>query len=242
MKYVCVFAHPDDEMRCLGTLLRLRDAGHEFAFVTITTGDKGLPYHPPEEQQRAAAIRTVEMQEVAAYFDAEYLSLAREDGFVIEDAELRADLIRTLRKVGAEVVFTHWTTDYNPDHVVTAKLVTDSALLAPLSSFAPSPGVLAHAPRIWYVDPGPGHGFEATHFVAFGPEHADRKAELIRRHRSQMDVMRELSGGEDYADQMAEQDRFTGRRLLVANAESFRPCLTERRIPWPSDLPGQLSS
>ncbi|GAA0580417.1 PIG-L family deacetylase [Kribbella sandramycini] len=240
MKYVCVFAHPDDEMRCLGTLLRLHAAGHELAFVTITTGDKGLPFHPPEDQARAAEIRTAEMQEVAAHFDAEYISLGREDGFVIEDADLRADLIRTLRHLNAEVLFTHWTTDYNPDHTLTAKLTTDAALLAPLSSFAPTPNPLPHTPRIWHVDPGPGHAFEPTHFVAFTPTQATRKAALIRLHRSQMDVMRTLSGGEDYADHQADHDRTTGRRLQVPHAESFRPSLTDRRIPWPSDLPPQL--
>ncbi|ADB33540.1 LmbE family protein [Kribbella flavida DSM 17836] len=239
MRYVCVFAHPDDEMRCLGTLLRLHEAGHEIAFVTLTAGDKGLPFHPPDQQAKAAEIRAVEMRSVAAEFDAGYVCLDREDGFAFEDAQLRRDMITVLRQLRAEVVFTHWTTDYNPDHALTAKLVTDGALLAPLASFAPGTAPLPAAPRIWYVDPGPGHCFEATHFVAYSPVHADRKAALIRRHRSQMEVMRELSG-EDYADHLLEYDRVTGRRLMAGPAEAFRPCLTERRIPWPSDLPGRL--
>ncbi|MFC0629153.1 PIG-L deacetylase family protein [Kribbella deserti] len=236
MRYVCVFAHQDDEMRCLGTLLRLHEAGHEIAFVAVTNGDKGLPYAPDED---ATAVRDKEMRTVAQAFDAEYLCLGREDGYTYDDPELRRDLLAAIRTTRADVLLTHWTTDYNADHVVTAKAVTDAALFANLASFETTPAPLPAVPRIWYVAPGPGYGFEATHFVELGPAHADRKAELIRYHRSQMDVMRQLSGT-DYADQLADLDRVTGNRLMAGPTEAFRPCLAERRIPWPSDLPGRL--
>jgi hypothetical protein len=67
------------------------------------------------------------------------------------------------------------------------------------------------------------------------------KTELIRRHVSQMAVMRELRGY-DYADEMAMETHRQGARFMVAHAEAFRPCLAERRIPWPSDLPGALDA
>jgi LmbE family N-acetylglucosaminyl deacetylase len=239
MTYVCVFAHPDDEMRCLGTLLRLHEQGQHIAFVAVTAGDKGLPFDP--DPSRAAVVRAGEMQSVAAAFDAPYVCLDREDGFLYDDATVRRALIVALRQLSAEVVFTHWTSDYNPDHVVTAQLVVDAALFSTLGPFADGAEALAAVPRIFHVDPGPGYGFEATHFVELGPEHTRRKAELIRLHHSQMDVMRELSG-EDYADQMARADALTGSRLMVAAAEAFRPSLAERRIPWPSDLPGRLGA
>ncbi|WP_328991661.1 PIG-L family deacetylase [Kribbella sp. NBC_01245] len=252
MKYVCVFAHQDDEMRCLGTLLRLREAGHEIAFVTVTKGDKGLPYVLEAD---AVGVRDEEMRSVAAAFDAEYVCLGREDGYTYDDPGLRRDLLAAIRSTRADVLITHWTTDYNADHVVTAKAVTDAALFANLASFPTDPTTafataasaeiamdaapLGAVPRIWYVDPGAGYGFEATHFVELSPGHASRKAELIRYHRSQMDVIRQLSGT-DYADQLADLDRLTGNRLMAGPTEAFRPCLAERRIPWPSDLPGRL--
>jgi hypothetical protein len=52
-----------------------------------------------------------------------------------------------------------------------------------------------------------------------------------------MGVLRKLRG-RDYADEMIDEDRLQGARLTVGYAEAFRPCLAERRIPWPSDLPG----
>jgi len=41
MKIVTVFAHQDDEMRCLGTLLRLREVGHLIAMVCVSSGKQG---------------------------------------------------------------------------------------------------------------------------------------------------------------------------------------------------------
>jgi LmbE family N-acetylglucosaminyl deacetylase len=241
MRYACVFAHQDDEMRCLGTLLRLHKEGHEIAFVTLTNGNKGLPFSGPESQERAVAVRDGEMRTVAAAFDAPYLCLGREDGFLYDDEPLRRDLIAALRTVDPDVVFTHWRNDYNDDHVVTAKAETDTALWTNLPSFEPQVPANDHVPRIFYVDTGAGYDFEATHFVALAPEDVARKAELIRVHASQMDVMRQMRG-EDYADEMAAADRVTGARLMTTHAEAFRPCLAERRIPWPSDLPRQLAA
>jgi LmbE family N-acetylglucosaminyl deacetylase len=237
MNVVCVFAHQDDEMRCLGTLLRLAEADAMISFVCVTNGDRGLAFDEGDSRERAARVRDGEMRSVAEHFDARYECLGYGDGTLYESAELRGKLIDVLRRLGAELVFTHWTTEYNPDHVVTAKAVTDAALFTNLGSFEPGTPPLAQVPRIYYVNPGDGYGFEATHFVALSDEHVQRKVELIRRHHSQMDVMRQLRG-HDYADEMVDEDRRQGSRLMVGHAESFRPCLGERRIPWPSDLPG----
>lgn len=239
MIYACVFAHPDDEMTCLGTLLRLHEAGHQLVFITVTPGDKGLPFDDASAQRSATDIRAAEMQQVAARLDADYYCLSGEDGFTYDHAELRAEMINTLRRTGADVIFTHWTSDYNADHVVTAKLVTDACLFTTLGSFAPGEPPLENVPRIFHVDPGAGYDFEATHFVELSEDLTRHKSEIIRLHDSQMGVMRHLAG-EDYADQRARADRLTGARMLSYAAEAFRPSLAERRIPWPTDLPGPL--
>jgi N-acetylglucosamine malate deacetylase 1 len=239
MNVVCVFAHQDDEMRCLGTLQRLAEVGATISFVCVTTGNKGLAFDEDPSGERAAQVRETEMRSVAEYFGATYLCLGHDDGALFDGPELRREIIVALRQLGAQLIFTHWTSEYNDDHVVTGKAVTDAALFTNLPSFVPESAALSQVPRIFYVNPGEGYGFEATHFVALPDGHAQRKAELIRKHDSQMRVMRQLKG-HDYADEMADEDRRQGARLMVDHAESFRPCLAERRIPWPADLPGPL--
>jgi len=239
MNVVCVFAHQDDEMRCLGTLQRLAEQGASIDFVCVTNGDKGLSFAEGDSRALAAQTRASEMQTVVDAFGGRYECLGYEDGALYPGPDLRRHLIHVLRRFGADLVFTHWTSEYNSDHVVTANAVTDAALYTNLSSIEPSVPALAGVPRIYYVNPGDGYGFESTHFVELSEQHVRRKAELIRLHHSQMDVMRQLRG-HDYADEMFDEDRRQGLRLMTECAESFRPCLAERRIPWPSDLPGAL--
>jgi LmbE family N-acetylglucosaminyl deacetylase len=239
MNVACVFAHQDDEMRCLGTLQRLAEAGATISFVCVTNGNKGLAFDEGSSDERAAKVRDTEMRSVAEYFGATYHCLGFDDGVLFDGPDLRRKLIVVLRQVRAQVIITHWTSEYNDDHVVTGKAVTDAALFTNLASFVPESAPLAEVPRIFYVNPGEGYGFEATHFVALSDQHAKHKAELIRMHDSQMKVMRQLKG-HDYADEMADEDRRQGARLMVDYAESFRPCLAERRIPWPTDMPGPL--
>jgi LmbE family N-acetylglucosaminyl deacetylase len=240
MKIVTVFAHQDDEMRCLGTLLRLREVGHLIAMVCVSSGNKGLAFGNADDQARAAAVRAAEMRAVADELGAEYHCLDREDGFVWEDAALRRELIALLRELGAELILTHWATDYNSDHMATANAVVNAALFVNLPSFEPSTPALENVPAIFHVNPGDGYGFEATHFVELDDELAETKARLVRLHVSQMAVMRQLRG-RDYADDMDDEDRRQGARLMVDRAESFRPCLSERRIPWQSVLPGPIT-
>lgn len=238
MKIVTVFAHQDDEIQCLGTLLRMRAAGHTVAMVCTSSGNKGLPFADSDTHQ-AGAVRDSEIRAVAAELGAEYRCLDRDDGMVWEDSELRRELITVLRELKAELIFTHWTTDYNSDHTETAKAVVNASLWTNLQSFEPSVPAIRDVPGIFHVNPGPGYGFEPTHFVELDDELANEKARIGRLHVSQMAVMKQL-GGRDYVDQTEGRDRTQGERLMVTRAESFRPCLFERRIPWQSILPGPI--
>ena len=106
-----------------------------------------------------------ENEAVAAELSARYVCLDHEDGFLSEGPDLRHELIDTLRLLQPDVVFTHWRQDYNDDHVVTSKAVTDAALFVSIPSFLSQHPALPRPPAIFYVDPGRGYGFEGTHFV-----------------------------------------------------------------------------
>jgi LmbE family N-acetylglucosaminyl deacetylase len=232
-----VIAHQDDEQGCLGTLLRLRaERDARITFIAVTNGDKGASWDPDKPLEEVARTRDAEMRAVAAELDADYVCLGRPDGFLLDDAALRLDLIEALRAAKAELVFTHFTEDYNNDHVVTARVACHAALLSEIASVRTTSPALAHAPAIFHMSPGDGYGFDGTHFVVLDEATAERKAFILRRHASQMEVMRQLRGV-DYADLTRDADRARGARLVQPYAEVFRPCLMERRIPTASLLP-----
>src|SRR5258706_337979 len=130
MRVVSIMAHADDEMRCLGTLLKCRARGDQLSFVTLTDGSKGFVQQPSIARAEAAAIRAAEMGALAAALGAEYVNLGEPDEFLYDTPELRLRLIDVIRATQADVVFTHYHEDYNLDHVTTNILVRQAAMQA----------------------------------------------------------------------------------------------------------------
>ncbi len=237
MNVTCVFAHQDDERTCMATLLRLRrERDVRITMVIVTNGELGATWEPERPLAEVAKVREREMGAVAAAVDAEYVCLGRRDGFLFEDAELRAELTEVLRAAGTDLVFTHALEEYNDDHVVTGRATRQAALAAEIASIRTDSAALAKAPGIFHIDPGPGYGFEPTHFVPFDEDIAREKARILALHESQTAVMGELFGS-DWVELTLAGDRVRGARLPAPYAEGFRPCLLERRIPTADMLP-----
>ena len=236
MNIVHVGAHQDDEGHTLGTLLKYRrQGGHRITFICTTNGDKGMTFSPEVPFVEAAAIRDREMRAVAAALDARYICLGAPDEFLYDTAEMRMKLIDALRECQADLIFTHWTNDYNLDHTTTARLVFQASMNSIVASMQSAHPALSTTPKIFYWDVGDGFDFEGTHFVEIDEELAREKARIIRLHQSQMEVMKKI--GPDFADLLMERARVTGQRVGVPYAEAFRPCLASRRTPLANMLP-----
>lgn len=236
MKIVCIGAHQDDEMHCLGTLLKYRRRGDEIGFVCVANGDKGASWDTNARPDEIAALRDTEMRRVAAALDADYICLDQPDGFIADSTELRLQMIEAVRRLRADVIFTHWASDYIPDHTETGRIAEHAALYAQIASVRTGSAALETAPAIFYMHPGDGYGFEPTHFVELEADILAEKLRILRLHESQMAVMRSLRGY-DYADIMEADARRQGARVMRSFAESFRPCTMERRTPLANLLP-----
>ncbi len=186
MKVLFVGAHPDDEMSCLGTLLLYRRRGDQIALVCATNGDKGMSDDPSFPLAECARIRDLEMREVAHELAAEYDCLGEPDEALFDTWENRLKMIEAVRRARPDVVFTHFSQDYNLDHTATSALVFQSTLLAQIASVTTQSPAIAKVPAIFYVDPGPGFGFEATHFVEID-EAAAREARRLMGYAQKPD-------------------------------------------------------
>ncbi len=236
MNVLFVGAHPDDEMSCLGTLLLYRRRGDTLSLVCTTNGDKGMSDDPEFPHEECARIRDGEMRRVARELGASYACLGEPDEALYDTWENRLKLIEAVRRARPDVVFTHFTEDYNLDHTTTSTLVFQSTLLSQIASVRTESPALPRVPPIFYVDPGPGFGFEATHFVEIDEEAVREARRLMGLHQSQMDVSRRLLG-KDYRDSIEDRKRAAGERVGVPFAEAFRPCLASRRTPLAGLLP-----
>jgi len=129
--------------------------------------------------------------------------------------------VNTIRQCKADVIFTHFSPDYNVDHMTVSELVRQCALHAILASTHTEAPPLPSSPAVFLVEPSSGFGFEPTHYVDITLV-IERKRELARCHKSQDDAFHAaLHKGLD--DWILENTRYRGAQSGVEHAEAFRP-------------------
>ncbi|MBI4340283.1 MAG: PIG-L family deacetylase [Chloroflexi bacterium] len=102
-----IFAHPDDEIGCAGTIASWIKGGTEVCFVLCTNGDKGTEdlEMPPE---RLAVVRAQEQRNAATSIGVQDLvMLGYPDGGLEDTQEFRGRLVKEIRRFRPQVVFTH---------------------------------------------------------------------------------------------------------------------------------------
>ena len=234
LSVVVVDPHQDDEMNCLGTLLKCRERGDVVTMVAVSSGEKGGWYlNLPQEQ--VAEARRDEASRVAEGLGGEYVCLGAEDMFIQDTPELRMSLVRVLRRVAADVVITVPPNDYSLDHVTTSQVATQAALLSAVPTLKTDEPALRRPPALFFMDTITGLDSQPTVYVDI-TEQFERKCELLRLHDSQMVNLKNFAGFDlaEYADVV---NRFRGLQVGVAYAEGFRPAMRNPLIRAGAILP-----
>ena len=114
LRILILGAHPDDaEFHAGGLATIYGSLGHVVKIVSLTNGDAG---HHQMHAQALAARRRGEMLAAAARIGAQAEMWAHPDGFLEPTLDLRRQVIRELRRFQPDLVLTHRTNDYHPDH------------------------------------------------------------------------------------------------------------------------------
>ncbi len=106
-RVLVIFPHPDDEVTVAGTLMKLKDEGHEIQMVCLTRGEKGKSSGIEDEVQ-LANLRTEEMQEAADLIGADQLHLKN-----YPDSGLEKIGLDSLKEIVARLIF-----EINPDVLI----------------------------------------------------------------------------------------------------------------------------
>lgn len=219
MNVVAVMAHQDDEMRCLGTMLKCRARGDRLFFVTVTDGSGGFVQQPDISREEGARIRHEEMSALAAAAGAEFVNIRERDEYLYDTPAVRHAVIEALRRTGADLVFTHWHDDYNLDHTTTYSLVRHCAMHACLPMVATASKPLARHPAIFCVEPHGPIPFPGTHYVDITP-FEDAKIELLKNHRSQETAM-QMAVHAGFDRLCRRPDAYWGEKVGCEYAECF---------------------
>ena len=240
MNILAIGAHPDDvETMCAGTLAKYASQGHKVFIATATSGNIGSATHTMEE---IAAIRKQEAANSAALIGAEYICLDYDDEMFYETKEVRLAFINLVRYCKADVIFTHSLHDYNPDHMLTSKIINDIAVMIPIAHLKTESEPYDVIPSIWMWEPVAGMGFQPTDYVDITDFYAT-KMQMLNCMESQKAWMAanyaSLEGDEErFFDTIRIMSEFRGMQAGVKYAEGFvramdgfRTRMTERVLP-----------
>ncbi len=223
LSVVSVGAHQDDELGCLGTLIRYRDQGCRITTVSVSNGDKGGQHDPTLPHEVVARTRIDEATRVAAKLGGKYFCLGLEDGFVFDSRETRLALAQILRAAEADVVLTLPPSDYNNDHVMAGQIALHASLIAAINVIDTGSPPLVRAPSVLFMDTIVGLDFQPTHYVDITDQFPE-KERLLRLHDSQMRSQPNITGW-DLVTHAEVVGRFRGQQCGVRYAEGFRPVL-----------------
>jgi LmbE family N-acetylglucosaminyl deacetylase len=234
MNVVSVMAHQDDELVCLGTMLKMRERGDKLHFICCTDGCFGIAQHPEMGREEAAAIRDTEMRELADRLGASYTCLGEQDVFLCDTPRVRFRLLSAMRAAKPDVVFTHFSPDFNVDHMTVNTLVRQCAMamgLATVHTEAPP----CDSPAVFLVEPSGTFEFDATHYVDVTAQ-TDEKMALAALHRSQDELFR-IWHGYGLGEYVTRCALRRGEEAGVEHAEAIRPMLARKLVKAHQVLP-----
>lgn len=149
LRLLILGAHPDDaEFHAGGLSALYRRQRHAVKFVSLTNGEAGHHLrHGPE----LVAIRKAEAHAAAAVIGAECEVWDHADGQLLPSLELRWQVIAEMRRYRPDLVLTHRTNDYHPDHRAVGHVVRDASYLIGVPRLVPDVPILGRAPVIAYL-------------------------------------------------------------------------------------------
>jgi LmbE family N-acetylglucosaminyl deacetylase len=178
-------AHPDDaEFHAGGLILRYRELGRPVRIVSVTNGAAGHHRLEPDELTRT---RRAEAEAVSRLSGAEFHVWDFPDAQLLPTLEVRERIIREIRRYAPDLVLTHRTNDYHPDHRAVGQAVQDASYLIRVPLVARDTPALRRDPVVAYMAdlftrPCP---LRPDFVLDIGP-YVDRIVGLLACHQSQV--------------------------------------------------------
>ncbi len=149
LRLLILGAHPDDaEVHSGGLAAIYRQLGHDVRIVSVTNGDAG---HHVMRGEELANRRRAEAAAAGNVIGATYITWDHHDGTLQPTLDVRHQVIREIRTYKPDLVLTHRTNDYHPDHRAVGNLVRDASYMVTVPAVVPDVPVLRKDPVVAYM-------------------------------------------------------------------------------------------
>jgi len=177
-------AHPDDaEYHMGGTMSLYRQGGHRVKVVSVTNGESG---HHLVSGPELVARRREELQAATGYIGAECEVWDNPDGRLQPTLELRAQIIAEIRRLQPDLLVTHRTNDYHPDHRAVGQAVQDASYMVTVPAVVPEVPALRKDTVVAYMTDHFTRPYPLEpHIVVDVTGEFDTMLEMAHRHTSQ---------------------------------------------------------
>jgi LmbE family N-acetylglucosaminyl deacetylase len=220
VRILIIGAHPDDaDIKAGGTAARWCALGHVVKLVSLTNGQAG---HQTQYGPGLARRRRAEAQASAAVIGASYDVFEQPDGELDDRLEYRHQVIRLIRGFRPDLIITHRSTDYHPDHRFAGLLVQDASYLVTVPAICPDTPHLPRSPVILYFS----DAFKKPcrfepHVIVDIEETFDRLVAMLHCHKSQFYEWLPYNAG--YLDQVPPGEEERRRWLAERIGRRIRP-------------------
>ncbi len=148
-RLLIIAAHPDDaEFHAGGLATIYRQLGRTVKMLSVTDGAAG---HYERNACDLIPMRRQEAADAGKVIGAEYETLHFPDGQLQATLEVRHRIIQEIRSFKPDLVLTHRTCDYHPDHRAVGQSVQDASYLVTVPRVLPDYPALSQPPVFAYM-------------------------------------------------------------------------------------------
>jgi N-acetylglucosamine malate deacetylase 1 len=233
-------AHPDDaEVSAGGLVVRHCQAGSCVRIISVTDGRCGHHEIPPE---RLVEVRRQEAHAAGQRVGAEYETWDFPDGNLQPTLEVRSAIIREIRNFAPDLVLTHRTNDYHPDHRAVGLAVQDASYMVTVPHICPETPALRSDPVVatmcdLFTRPNP---IRPDVILDVSPE-VDLAVQMAACHASQFFEWLPYHDGLLHSVPVTPTERFEWlveqmRERYRARLNHFQEALVARKLKLEDDL------
>ena len=185
LRLLVLGAHPDDaEFHSGGLATIYAQRGHVVKMVSVTNGAAGHHQLPAIE---LAQRRSKEAEAAGNVIGARYDVWSFPDGQLQPTLEVREAIIREIRTFAPDLVVTHRTCDYHPDHRAVGQAVQDASYLVTVPLVVPEVPILDKDPVVAYMtDPFTKPTALEAHAVIDIDPYLNTIVQMLSQHVSQV--------------------------------------------------------